>query len=324
MLVPKSTWSDEYWNIKYSGHEFDYNSTSFTIPKYCDNMLINNLDVYPIGCHEDTKLPAVLNERGKRVLQFQHTYYQSYTGIAYTMDSKRFNVTGRVVIDTFLASRENTFVEFSVTKLEIAEEKKWMSFDIDNVYDVQWNAEDFDHLVYPEAKEDLLLTFVENHQTTGQGLVLLLSGPPGTGKKLSAEAIADKAKRPFYHLEVEELAIDPSSLGENLSKVLNIATEWDAVVILDAFLPQLEYFRGILFLTTNLLDDIDDAFRSRVHIHILFSSLTFESRLSIWRKFLSRVQSPALVVDAESPPTGGKDVRLHVTLSSKEEKELAL
>lgn len=89
-----------------------------------------------------------------------------------------------------------------------------------------------------------------------------------------------------------------------------MATEWDAVILLDEadvfmaerhpqdiarnelvsiFLRELEYFRGIIFLTTNLYDTIDSAFRSRVSLHLLFRPLSAEARLSVWRKFLARV-----------------------------------
>jgi hypothetical protein len=46
-----------------------------------------------------------------------------------------------------------------------------------------------------------------------------------------------------------------------------------------------------MFLTTNFLSAMDDAFRSRVHLHLLFSDLSFDSRMNIWNKFLSRLSS---------------------------------
>ena len=63
------------------------------------------------------------------------------------------------------------------------------------------------------------------------------------------------------------------------------------------FLRELEYFRGIIFLTTNLYSTVDVAFRSRVHIHLLFDALSFASRRLLWAKFLARL--PA----AELPPS---------------------
>jgi hypothetical protein len=58
------------------------------------------------------------------------------------------------------------------------------------------------------------------------------------------------------------------------------------------FLRELEYFKGIIFLTTNLYSTIDAAFRSRVNIHLVFQSLPFTSRLVLWQKFLSRLPGP--------------------------------
>jgi len=58
------------------------------------------------------------------------------------------------------------------------------------------------------------------------------------------------------------------------------------------FLRELEYFKGIIFLTTNLYSTIDAAFRSRVNIHLVFQSLPFSSRFLLWQKFLSRLPGP--------------------------------
>lgn len=192
-----------------------------------------------------------------------------------------------------------------------------------------WNAEAFSHLVYDEGQKDLVLSFVENHTSgasefktgtdelmqdvivgKGQGLITLLSGPPGTGKTLTAEAVADRTKRPLFHLHAEDLGINASTLGANLKRVFEMAIHWDAVVLLDEadvfmaerspsdihrnelvsiFLRELEYFRGILFLTTNLYHAIDTAFRSRVSMHLLFPALTKKGRAAVWRNFLERL-----------------------------------
>ncbi len=59
-----------------------------------------------------------------------------------------------------------------------------------------------------------------------------------------------------------------------------------------AVLHHLEYFRGIIFLTTNFLSNIDGAFLSRCHIHLPYPPLSFQSRSTLWKNFLSRLQSP--------------------------------
>lgn len=119
-----------------------------------------------------------------------------------------------------------------------------MSFYVDDLAPVTWNDTAYSHLVYPEEQKDLVLTFVDNHKRLkervddvimgkGQGLILLLSGPPGTGKTLTAEAVADKTRRPLYYLQAEDLGTDASRLGPKIKKVFEMATEWDAVILLD-------------------------------------------------------------------------------------------
>lgn len=191
-----------------------------------------------------------------------------------------------------------------------------------------------------------MLSFVENHSLAngvntamedvivgkGQGLIMLLSGPPGTGKTLMAEAIADRTHRPLFYLQAEDLGINAAALGANIKKVFEMATEWNAVILLDEadvfmaernpndihrnelvsiFLRELEYYRGIIFLTTNLYHTIDTAFRSRVSLHLLFKSLIREARETVWRKFLQRLPESNRITDVtdESTATGSTTPR---------------
>lgn len=96
-------------------------------------------------------------------------------------------------------------------------------------------------------------TYLFNIAILGQGLIVLLSGPPGTGKTLTAEAgklgptfptkcrhfshriyaVADKARRPLQYLHVEDLGTQASSTGQRLTKVFDLALEWNSMIILD-------------------------------------------------------------------------------------------
>lgn len=48
------------------------------------------------------------------------------------------------------------------------------------------------------------------------------------------------------------------------------------------FLRALDYFQGILFLTTNRVGTFDEAFMSRIHIQIGYDKLEDSSRKQIW------------------------------------------
>ena len=49
-----------------------------------------------------------------------------------------------------------------------------------------------------------------------------------------------------------------------------------------------EYYRGILFLTTNRITTFDEAFLSRIHVALHFSELTTQTKMQIWRAFVKK------------------------------------
>ncbi len=74
------------------------------------------------------------------------------------------------------------------------------------------------------------------------------------------------------------------------------------------FLRELEYFQGIVFLTTNLLATVDTAFRSRVNIHLLFPTLSIQSRIKLWQKLLSRLPEFNSSTDVSVMPLSINDI----------------
>ena len=57
------------------------------------------------------------------------------------------------------------------------------------------------------------------------------------------------------------------------------------------FLRQLEYYAGILFLTTNRPGVIDEAFKSRVHISLRYPGVDLESTKKQWTNILGRLEA---------------------------------
>jgi ATPase family associated with various cellular activities (AAA) len=175
-------------------------------------------------------------------------------------------------------------------------EKLWLEFTVSGIRDVEWNQGAYDSLVLPDNHKSIVKSLVTSHKFSaakniddvisgkGKGLVAVLHGPPGTGKTLTAEGIAELLKCPLYMVSAGELGTDPRVLERNLTDILDIAHAWGAVLLLDEadvflekrsihdihrnalvsiFLRLLEYFQGILFLTTNRVETFDDAFQSR-------------------------------------------------------------
>lgn len=59
--------------------------------------------------------------------------------------------------------------------------------------------------------------------------------------------------------------------------------------LVSIFLRILEYFRNILFLTTNRVMNLDKAFRSRIVLSLKYNELNTDARNSIWKEFIHRL-----------------------------------
>ena len=57
-----------------------------------------------------------------------------------------------------------------------------------------------------------------------------------------------------------------------------------------AFIRALEYFKGILFLTTNRVGIFDEAFISRIHIQIYYPEFQDEDRVKVWDTFFLKLE----------------------------------
>ncbi|KAL9124055.1 MAG: hypothetical protein Q9217_006581 [Psora testacea] len=202
-------------------------------------------------------------------------------------------------------------------------EKLWLEFAVSGINDIQWNEGAFDSLMIPEDQKAVVRALVESHayeakkniddviQGKGRGLVAVLHGPPGTGKTLTAEGIAELLKKPLYAVSVGELGIKGGDVERSLTQILDVAHTWGALLLLDEadvfleqrtnydvgrnalvsiFLRMLEYFQGILFLTTNRVTVFDPAFASRIHIGLRYGELPVKAKKAVWKLFINKLR----------------------------------
>ncbi|KAI5927728.1 P-loop containing nucleoside triphosphate hydrolase protein [Camillea tinctor] len=134
--------------------------------------------------------------------------------------------------------------------------------------------------------------------------------PPGVGKTYNVEAIAELLNRPLLSLTVADIGIVETEIDRELMRWFGLAEVWNAVLLVDeadiflerrqnrdlarnalvsAFLRRMEYFKGLLFLTTNRVGQIDDVFISRVHAAIEYRPLTSDARVQIWSGFFRKL-----------------------------------
>lgn len=77
-----------------------------------------------------------------------------------------------------------------------------------------------------------------------------------------------------------------SALASSSKPVLDLHTDYSAV-----FLRILEYYAGILFLTTNRIGDFDEAFVSRIHMSLYYPPLDDKSTRKVLRLNLNMIKS---------------------------------
>ncbi|KAI0173188.1 hypothetical protein GGR52DRAFT_590370 [Hypoxylon sp. FL1284] len=205
-------------------------------------------------------------------------------------------------------------------------EKLWLEFTVSGINEITWNNNAYDSLVLQPNTKEIVRALVESHkyhpaesiddviQGKGKGLVAVLHGPPGTGKTLTAEGISELLKCPLYMVSAGDLGTDSRYLEAELQKILDICHAWGAILLLDEadvfletrnmqdihrnalvsiFLRQLEYFQGILFLTTNRVQTFDDAFQSRIHIALRYDYLDAKAKKAIFKIFIERARAVA-------------------------------
>ena len=140
----------------------------------------------------------------------------------------------------------------------------------------------------------------------GKGVSMLFYGPPGPGKTLMAQAIANKLG---YVLKVISTAdIESSAPGEaerNIrkhfadaknGKTILLFDECDSLIFtrenvgpilsaqINELLSQIERFDGITLFTTNRLGTLDEAVNRRLALKLEFAMPTQEERAEIWRR----------------------------------------
>ncbi|KAF7349991.1 p-loop containing nucleoside triphosphate hydrolase protein [Mycena venus] len=204
-------------------------------------------------------------------------------------------------------------------------QKRWFEFNVKCVSDIQWSEEGFDNLAIDPDRKILIKGLVKSHASLrekrpvddfvagkGSGLIINLFGPPGVGKTLTVEATSEHLRRPLYVVSAGDLGTTSTHLDEALTKIFSLVPKWDAVVLIDeadvfleergtadiernamvaVFLRQLEYFQGILFLTTNRVKQFDAAFQSRIHLSLRYNDLAQAEKEQLWRAFLQKTRS---------------------------------
>ncbi len=221
---------------------------------------------------------------------------------------------------------------------------------VQNLEEYQYRPELKDKLVLPEdhrrlvdiltANSDMLVDDIIEGKSGGT--TILCMGAAGLGKTLTAEVYSEVAGKPLYRVHSGQLGTSAESVEAALSTILRRAERWDAILLMDEadvyirrrdndlehnaivseFLRTLEYFDGLLFLTTNRVDDVDDAILSRCIAVIRYEMPPREDAIRLWKSLSEQFQvklSDSMIADLvrDFPYSTGRDIKELLKLTSR-------
>jgi len=151
------------------------------------------------------------------------------------------------------------------------------------------------------------LESIDNSQKS----ILNFYGKPGTGKTMCAKAVASQLGKRLFHVDYSQVESKwVGETGKNIKKIFKIAKENEAVILLDEadslvsrrmsdgkqsqhinqerniFMQELDSFRGVVILTTNLFENYDEAMLRRISQHIEFELPNFEQKITLYKNHI--------------------------------------
>ncbi|KAK0617588.1 P-loop containing nucleoside triphosphate hydrolase protein [Immersiella caudata] len=139
-----------------------------------------------------------------------------------------------------------------------------------------------------------------------RGLVVMVQGPPDSGKTVTVEAMAHAYNKALFAIEANELVNET----DETTMAFEVAKAWDCPPLLDdadilqsrarhdsrvnqhaaRFLRILDTFPGLIFLTTSHPAALDENVKSRVHLTICFKPLTLGQTRNIFQLSFDRLR----------------------------------
>lgn len=205
----------------------------------------------------------------------------------------------------------------------ILRDRHWGHVGLDSLSEVKCDTESFKYLVLDPGVKLTVKALIGKFASAdgkvspwpndfvrnkGEGRIFLLHGSPGVGKTCTAECVAELARRPLLSITSGDL-VPP--VERSLGYFLTLGERYGALVLLDeadvylearrtrdvrrnalvsVFLRALEYYRGVLFLTTNRVESFDPAFTSRIHVALHYRQLSGADRARIWANNFDRLE----------------------------------
>jgi len=204
-----------------------------------------------------------------------------------------------------------------------------LTHDLTLVADRVEKTMDWDDLILPDKCLEVLEEIVLRHEHSsrvmdgwgfrekfayGTGISVLFSGPPGTGKTMTAGIMARELDMELFRVDLSRVV--SKWIGEtekNLARVFDEAKASHAIILFDEadslfgrrgevrssvdrysnlevnyLLQRMEAYEGISILTTNQQQSMDDAFMRRLTFKVYFPFPDVPTRERLWQSMLPK------------------------------------
>ena len=202
---------------------------------------------------------------------------------------------------------------FHLTKME----NFWVH--VNNLIPYKYKENIADQLILDAETKELVQMLVVNSaddmedvmEGKTQSTIIAAVGDPGLGKTLMCEVMSEACQKPLYKVQAAQLGLTAEALEENLQRILNQAQRWNSILMIDeanayiharghdirqnaivgVFLRLLDYYKGVLVLTTNMTStdpdvgmdfDIDPAITNRCTAVIKFELPSKKLARDLW------------------------------------------
>ncbi|TGO15699.1 hypothetical protein BTUL_0037g00510 [Botrytis tulipae] len=176
----------------------------------------------------------------------------------------------------------------------ILRSRKWAKLNLGDITEARRVDDEngFDQLVLPKGHKDMVKCLIRQHFREKES------------------KLADKDEMDIVRGK-GDLGSEAAEVEAALETNFSLANRWGCILLIDeadiflaertrhdflrnavvaVFLRVLEYYAGILFLTTNRVGAFDEAFTSRIHVSLYYPQLNWNSTLEIFKMNMQRVK----------------------------------
>ncbi|GKZ38850.1 hypothetical protein AbraIFM66950_011373, partial [Aspergillus brasiliensis] len=205
-------------------------------------------------------------------------------------------------------------------------ELRWSVVEVDKIHEVVADeSRSFNNLMIDDGTRQILRGLVKGQEAfdsdftndigrpLAMGTTVLLHGPPGCGKTFSVECLAETIMRPLLRLTHASLGESVHDLVKSLEEAFRLSDRWDCIILFDdvnslfsprkddmsqniritLFMQLTETHNGLLFLTTNQVGMLDEAFLSRVQIKLYYPGFAWDMAHRMLENCLNSIKERA-------------------------------